>query len=135
LCVATAEELEAIPGIGPISARSLVDWFSHESNRKVIEKLRVGGVRLESDRSAPQTGAALEGLTFVITGTLPTMSRDEAKRLIEQHGGKVTGTVSGNTDHLLAGDKAGSKLTKAEQLGITILDEDALLALVNGATG
>lgn len=135
LMVATQEELEGIHGIGPISARSLVEWFSRDSNRAVVEKLRAGGVSFQSlsyrdPATQPATGGPLAGLTFVITGTLPTLSRDEAKALIEQHGGKVTGSVSNKTDYLLAGDKAGSKLTKAEQLGVQVLSEDALQALL-----
>ena len=74
--------------------------------------------------------ATLDGLTFVITGTLPTMSRDEAKALIEQNGGRVTGSVSKNTDYLLAGEKAGSKLAKAESVGVAVLDEAGLIEMV-----
>ncbi|MBA3534179.1 MAG: NAD-dependent DNA ligase LigA [Ardenticatenales bacterium] len=128
LMLATREELESIHGIGPISAQSLVEWFSREPNRELIKKLRQAGVEFASHRTAPlaEGDAPLAGLTFVITGILPTMSRDEARVLIEQHGGKVTGTVSRQTDYLLAGEKAGSKLTKAQQLDVKVLSEEGL---------
>jgi DNA ligase (NAD+) len=129
LMQASKEELEAIPGIGPISAHSLVEWFSHESNRGVLDKLRAAGVSFASQRTTAGEGAPLAGRAFVITGTLPTMSRDEAKAFIEEHGGKVTSAVSSKTDFLLAGENAGSKLQKAEQLGIRILSEDELREL------
>jgi DNA ligase (NAD+) len=126
-------ELEAIHGIGPVSARSLSNWFSHEPNRTLIEKLREAGVRLESDRPPVQAEMPLANLTFVITGTLPTMSREEAKELIEQHGGKVTGGVTKATDFLLAGEKAGSKLAKAEQLRVRVIGEGELQEMLTGA--
>ena len=131
---ATQAELQAIHGIGPISAESISEWFSHQPNRQIIEKLRQGGVNLSSQRYNPkqkeQTEAPFTGLTFVITGTLPTLKRKEAKTLIEQHGGKVTGSVSKKTDYLLAGQKAGSKLKKAQKLGVKVLSEEELLVMV-----
>jgi DNA ligase (NAD+) len=134
LAEASAEEIEAIPGLGPIIAAAVVEWFSHAPNRKVIEKLRRAGVRLEeteasSEERAPQP---LDGQTFVITGTLPTLSRNEAKALIEQHGGKVTGSVSSQTDYLLVGESPGSKLRKAQQLDVPTIDEAKLLAMLEG---
>jgi DNA ligase (NAD+) len=131
---ATQEDLEAIEGIGPRIAESIVAWFSRAPNQTLIDKFRQAGVTLQAavkpnGESTPQT---LAGFTFVITGTLSSWSRDEAKNFIEQHGGKVTGTVSGKTDFLVAGEKAGSKLDRAQALGIPILDEDSLKKLAAG---
>lgn len=126
---ATQAELETIEGIGPRIAKSIVDWFNHEANQKLVEKLHQAGVTLSSTQSQNVAGA-LTGLTFVITGTLPTWSREDAKAFIEQHGGKITGTVSNKTNYLLAGEKAGSKLTKAQSLGVPIIDEVKLKKLV-----
>ncbi len=132
LAAATQEELEQIEGIGPETAVSVVTWFANEKNRAILQKLRAAGLQFAKAQPAPgdKQPATLAGLTFVITGTLPTLSRDEAKALIEQHGGKVTGSVSKNTDYLLAGEKAGSKLAKAQQLGIPILSEDELKSVI-----
>jgi DNA ligase (NAD+) len=132
IAAASQEELEMIEGIGPGTAVNVITWFANEKNRRVLEKLRVAGLQFAIEKAAVDAASqTLEGLTFVITGTLPSMSRDEAKALIEAHGGKVTGSVSKKTDYLLAGEKAGSKLTKAEALGISILDEAALMNLVS----
>ncbi|MGH2544596.1 MAG: BRCT domain-containing protein, partial [Ardenticatenaceae bacterium] len=95
-------------------------------NRALVEKLRQAGVALESERRAIAADTPLANLTFVLTGILPTMTRDEAKALIEQHGGKVVGSVSNNTDYLLAGEKAGSKLAKAQKLGVRVIGEEEL---------
>ena len=129
LAAATQERLEEIEGIGPGTAVSLTSWFADERHGELLEKFRRVGLKFAADQPDPGAtgGDNLAGLTFVITGTLPTMSRDGAKALIEAHGGKVTGSVSKNTNYVLAGDKAGSKLTKAEALGITVLDESELL--------
>jgi DNA ligase (NAD+) len=126
LAAASAEEMEQIPGIGPKLAHSVADWFTHRPNRQVIEKLKAAGVRMEAEAVEPVGPQPLAGLTFVITGTLPTMSREQAKSAIEAAGGRVTGSVSGKTDYLLAGERAGSKLAKAEKLGVTVIDEAAL---------
>ena len=130
----TQEQLETIDGVGPRIAASIVEWFKHPANQAVIDKLRQAGVKLAaesqitpSDRPQPFTTQ-----TFVITGTLPNWSRDEAKAFIERHGGKVTGSVSQKTDYLVAGEKAGSKLNKAQSLGVPILDEDGLKKLAAG---
>jgi DNA ligase (NAD+) len=106
----------------------VVEWFELARNRQVIDKLRQAGVRMQAEvhRQADQP---LAGLTFVITGTLPTMSRDEASAFIEARGGKVTGSVSRKTDYLVAGDSPGSKLDKAQALGIRIIGEEELHAL------
>ncbi|MCC6167128.1 MAG: NAD-dependent DNA ligase LigA [Caldilineaceae bacterium] len=132
LMAAPAEELNRIDGIGPRIAASVVDYFSLQPNRDLVRRLAEAGVRTaDLDRPArPAAAAALSGKTFVITGTLPALSRDEAKALIEAHGGKVTGSVSGKTDFLVVGENAGSKLDKATRLGVATLDEAGLLALV-----
>lgn len=129
---ASQEDLEAIPGMGPLTAAQVVSFFSDERNRALIEKLRAGGVNLEAEKKE-QASSKLDGLTFVLTGTLPTMTRDEAAALIEANGGKVTGSVSGNTSYVVAGESAGSKLTKAQQRGIPILDEAGLRQLIENS--
>ena len=130
LAAATQDDLEAIEGIGPNIAAALVDWFLLPFNQRLLGKLHDAGVWPVGQISAPTGDLPLDGLTFVITGTLPSMSRDEAKAYIQQHGGKVTGSVSAKTDYLLAGEKAGSKLTKAESLGVKIIGEDELKEMV-----
>ena len=128
---ATLEQLEAIEGIGPGTALAVVTWFNDANNRGLLEKLRSAGLNFAVEKQHI-TSNNLSGLTFVVTGTLPTMSRTEAKEFIESHGGKVTGSVSGKTDYLLAGESAGSKLTKAENLGVPVLNEAQLRYLVEG---
>ncbi|NJN81531.1 MAG: NAD-dependent DNA ligase LigA, partial [Caldilineaceae bacterium] len=136
LMQASVEEFGEIDGVGPKIAESVVEFFAVKPNRALVQKFADAGVRVAEERSAAVVTAApgpLEGLTFVITGTLPTLSRDEAKAWIESWGGKVTGSVSAKTDYLLAGDKAGSKLAKAEQLGVAVLNEDALRDLITNS--
>ncbi len=123
--------LEAIHGLGPHIAGAVVEFFAEPRNQALIEKLRLGGVVLEAEKKAAAS-EALAGLTFVLTGTLPSMTRDEAKALIEANGGRVTGGVSGKTSYVVAGEAAGSKLEKAQQLGVSVLDEDGLRELVKG---
>jgi DNA ligase (NAD+) len=101
----------------------------------VVEKLKAAGVRTEAEKVEIAGGQPLEGLTFVITGTLPTMSREQAKAFVQSHGGRVTGSVSGKTDYLVAGERAGSKLAKAEKLDVPVLDEDALKKMVGESVG
>ena len=135
LAAATVEELEAIPGMGPITAQRIVEWFQRPRHRVIVDKLRVAGLKLveERDEARRPTGERpLTGLTFVITGTLPTLSRNEAKALIEAHGGKVTGSVSGKTSYLLVGESPGSKLRKAESLGVPAIDETTLHQMIQG---
>jgi DNA ligase (NAD+) len=136
LMAASVEELNAIDGIGPRIADSVVEYFALEPNRALVRRFAEAGVRtVDTDRPARAARAAapaFSGKTFVITGTLPTLSREDAKALIEAHGGKVTGSVSGKTDFLVVGESAGSKLDKAQQLGVATLDEAGLLALVAG---
>ena len=132
LMQASAEELEAVDGIGPIIAERVVGYFADASHLAEIARLRALGV--DWPVSAPRTAAdgdgPLDGKTFVLTGTLPGMARSEAKARIEALGGKVTSAVSKKTDYVVAGDAAGSKLRKAQELEVTILDEEGLLALL-----
>jgi len=135
LMEADAESLQEVPDVGPVVARSIVDFFAEPHNREVIEQLRAAGVSwAEGAPAAPPTGPA-SGKTFVLTGSLPTMSRDEAKALIEAHGGKVSGSVSKKTDYVVAGAEAGSKLDKAQALEVAILDEDGLRTLLETRPG
>ncbi len=130
---ATVEELSAINGVGPRIAESIVEFFALAPNRQLMQKFAAAGVGLaENSAPATATGAdSLAGLTFVVTGTLPTWSRDEAQEFIKMHGGKVTGSVSSKTDYLVVGENAGSKLTKAQALEIPLLSEDELRALAD----
>lgn len=123
---ATQEELQAIEGVGPRIAESLAAWFSGPANQALIDKFRRAGVTLQARRTGPEQPQTLAGLTFVITGTLPTWSREQAQAFIEQHGGKVTGSVSKKTNYLVLGENPGSKLTKAQSLGIPTLGEQEL---------
>ncbi|WP_298815606.1 NAD-dependent DNA ligase LigA [Chloroflexus sp.] len=127
---ARQEELEQIPGIGPVAAASIVDFFSRPENRALIEKLRAAGLRLNGAPQHERQSDSLAGKTFVITGTLPSMTREQASALIIAHGGKVTDNVSKKTSYVVAGTNAGSKLAKATQLNIPVLDEASLLALI-----
>lgn len=132
---ASQEELEMVEGVGPRIAESIVAWFDQPTNRALIEKFRRAGLTLAAKTSSkPASAQPLTGQTFVISGTLPTWSRDEAKAFIEQHGGKVTGSVSKKTHYLVLGENPGSKLTKAEALGVPTLNEDELKKLIAGAT-
>ncbi len=126
---ASAEELCEIEDVGGITAKYIVDFFMQEDTRRIIDELESFGVVsvYESKKSSDR----LSGLTFVLTGTLPTMKRDEAAALIEANGGKVSSSVSKKTAYVVAGSDAGSKLTKAEQLGVTVIDEETLVRLVN----
>jgi DNA ligase (NAD+) len=134
LSAATVEILRKIEGIGPNIAQSIVDWFSRPANRAVLEKLRQQHVWPHAEQTSEAKGNQLEGSTFVITGTLPGYSREEAKALIESHGGKVTDSVSKKTSYVLAGDSPGSKLEKAQQLNVPILDEAGLLKLISSSS-
>ena len=134
IAAAGAETLDDIQGVGPRTAVSVAAWFANEDNSALIEKLRAAGLRLAAARELlPVSSARLAGRTFVITGTLPTLSRDEAAALIVAHGGKVSGSVSKKTSTVLAGESAGSKLAKAQELGVAVIDEAALLAMIQGA--
>jgi DNA ligase (NAD+) len=132
LMAAQAADFEQVGGVGPVLATNVVDWFSHVPNREVVERLRAAGVTVAVPAVTVPTGAPqqLAGLTFVITGTLPDMSREDAKALIEAHGGKVTDSVSKKTSYLLRGENPGSKVDKAARLGVTEIGLEGLLALV-----
>ncbi|MFC1609380.1 NAD-dependent DNA ligase LigA [Myxococcota bacterium] len=121
-------QLETVDGVGPQIAESVQTWFANPRYKQILEKLRGAGLRFEADREEGGS-AALAGKAFVITGTLPSMSRNDAKAFIEKHGGKVTGSVSKKTDYLVAGEAAGSKLDKARKLKIPTLDESELRAM------
>jgi DNA ligase (NAD+) len=129
---APLDELQALSGIGPVLAQNIYDWFQKEPNRHLIERFKAAGVQTAAERQAGEGPAPFAGLTFVITGTLPSLSRDQAKDLIKANGGKVTDSVSKNTSYLLAGEAAGSKLAKAQQLGVPVIDEAQLHDLLAG---
>jgi DNA ligase (NAD+) len=130
LLAASAEELALVEGVGPTIAESVARFFADPRNREEVERLRELGVRWDpARRSASRKSGPLAGRTFVLTGTL-SQPRSEAKRRIEAAGGKLVGSVSKQTDYVVAGDKAGSKRARAEALGIAILDEAAFEALL-----
>ena len=129
---ASAGELQRIEGLGPNIAESLVDWFSQPANIKVLRKLQEAGVWPVMQKDSNRKGGSFTGLTFVVTGTLPTLSRDGVKEFIEQNGGKVTDSVSKKTSYLVLGENPGSKAEKARTLGVRIINEDELRKLAGG---
>ena len=129
LMAADEAALMQVADVGPIVADSILAFFAEPHNRAVIERLRVAGAWQDGEAQAAAAGH-LAGKTFVLTGTLPTLSRDQAKGIIEAAGGKVAGSVSKKTDYVVAGVDPGSKLAKAQELGITTLDESGLLTLL-----
>jgi DNA ligase (NAD+) len=134
IMAATEEQLLNVPDVGPVVASRIQSFFAEGHNREVIKALRDHGVSWEE--SEPQRSSAdgpLTGKTFVLTGTLPTMTRDEAKKKIQAQGGKVTGSVSKKTSYVVYGDKAGSKLTKAQSLGVETIDEAGLTQMLTAA--
>ena len=133
LAAADVDQLQTIEGIGPVTAQSIVEWFGHKSNQKLVTRLKKVGVHIrEAKKAAPQGQGALAGKTFVVTGTLPTMSREEAAAFIKSHGGKVTDSVSKKTSYLVVGaNPGGMKYNKAQELGIEMIDEAALRELAN----
>ncbi|WP_258805346.1 NAD-dependent DNA ligase LigA [Pseudarthrobacter sp. NS4] len=128
---ASEEELAHVDGVGPTIAAALKEWFAEDWHRDIVDRWAAAGVRMEDERdeSMPRT---LEGFTVVVTGSLPNFSRDEAKEAILARGGKAAGSVSKNTSYVVAGESAGTKLDKAEQLGIPVLDEDGFRQLLAG---
>ena len=130
LMAADAEALQRVSDVGPIVAESIAGFFAEAHNREVIAGLLRAGVRGAVEARPEKSGAVLQGLTFVLTGTLPSMTREEAGALIEAAGGKVSGSVSKKTDYVVAGDEAGSKLDKARALGVRVIDEDGLRRLL-----
>ncbi len=118
------DELKTLPDFGDVVATEIVSFFKDEKNKECIRRLAEAGVNMKSKAASKKRDNRFEGKTFVLTGTLPTMTRDEASAIIESFGGKASSSVSKKTDYVLAGEAAGSKLTKAQDLGITIIDED-----------
>jgi DNA ligase (NAD+) len=130
IMAASQEELEAVQDVGPVVAESIAHFFHEPHNQKVIHKLEKAGVLWPTIKVKPVEALPLAGKTFVITGTLASMSRDEAKDKLEQLGAKVSGSVSKKTDYVIVGESPGSKAAKAEELGITMLDEQGFLKLI-----
>jgi len=125
---ATGEELEAVNEVGPRVSQAIVEFFAEQHNRELIERLREAGLTFTAEKRL--TTSTLEGLTLVLTGTLPNLTRESAKERIESAGGRVSGSVSKKTSYVVAGEEAGSKLDKAVSLGVPVLDEQGLLALL-----
>jgi DNA ligase (NAD+) len=131
LLAASPEQIEETPGIGPILAETIAETLSEEATRELVERLRGHGLAMKEEGPSPaMADGPLSGKTFVLTGTLPNLTRDDATARIEAAGGKVTGSVSKKTDYVVAGEDPGSKLAKAERTGTEILDEPGLLALL-----
>ena len=128
---ADVERLQQVPDVGPVVAASIARFFAEPHNIEVIEQLRAAGVTWPEGVSLPAVGSPIAGKTFVLTGTLPTLTRDQARDMIEALGGKVAGSVSKKTDYLVAGAEAGSKLDKAQALGVSILDETRFRKLIS----
>ena len=130
LAAASEEDIALVEGIGPKIAQSLHDFLQVPRNLAVVERLRKAGVVLEEEVTEPVRPQTLAGLTFVLTGTLETLKRTDAGNALKELGAKVSGSVSKKTSYVVAGAAAGSKLTKAQQLGVPVLDEDALLKIL-----
>ncbi|MBE3119732.1 MAG: NAD-dependent DNA ligase LigA, partial [Candidatus Atribacteria bacterium] len=128
LAAASGDLLQLVDGVGPNIAEAIVDWFSRERNKKVLEKLRDAGVwPTASEKEIGNRGEGpLSGMTFVVTGTLAGFSRESVKEFIEQHGGKLTDSVSRNTSYLVLGAEPGSKYEKAKALGVRVIGEEQL---------
>ncbi len=135
LLAASEEELTAVEGMGPIMAATVHETLAEERTRELIERLRARGLQMEEEGAAPPADGPLVGKTVVLTGTLPTLTRPEATQRIEAAGGKVTGSVSKKTDFVVAGEDPGTKMTKAEELGVEVLDEDGLVKLLPADMG
>jgi DNA ligase (NAD+) len=128
LMSANLDELQDVTEVGPRVGEAITEYFSEPRNRELVERLRKAGLKFAGEKK--QRGTKLAGKTFVLTGTLPNLSRDEAKKLIEDAGGKVSGSVSKKTDYVVAGSDAGSKLDKATELKVSVIDEDGLKELL-----
>jgi DNA ligase (NAD+) len=131
--VAPAEEIQQVEGIGPDRAAAVAEWFEDEENRSLVEELRDLGLTLELGEAERPREGPLTGNTYVITGTLARWSREQAKAALEELGAKVTDSVSKKTTGLVVGESAGSKLEKAQRLGVELFDEDAFERLVGKA--
>jgi DNA ligase (NAD+) len=127
---ASADDLMQIEGVGPNIAEAIVDWFERSANKNVLVKLKKAGVWPKAAENEKKKEGALTGMTFVVTGTLPNFSREQAREFIEDHGGKVTDSVSKKTSYLVLGEEPGSKFDKAKSLGVKIIGEDELRKLV-----
>ena len=127
---ASEEELQEVNEIGPRVSAAIREFFDEPKNVALVERLRKAGLKFTGQKK--ERGTALAGKTFVLTGTLPRYSRDEARKLIEDAGGKVVGSVSKKTDYVVAGDEAGSKLDKARELGVAVIGEKEMEELVQG---
>jgi DNA ligase (NAD+) len=130
LIEASQDDLLEVADIGPVVALSIRQFFADPLNRELVEQLRAAGIHWPEHEGVEKLAKPLQGKTFVLTGTLPNLTRDAAAEMIEKAGGKVAGSVSKKTSFVVAGEEAGSKLTKAQELGIPLLDENALLALL-----
>jgi DNA ligase (NAD+) len=130
LLAASKEQLQAVPDIGPVVAAAVREYLDQPQNQALIKELALAGLKMDAPMTAASAPGPLSGKSFVLTGTLPTMTREEATEAIQSRGGKVTGSVSKKTDHVVAGADPGSKLAKAETLGISVLDEAAFRKLV-----
>ncbi|MEX2456304.1 MAG: helix-hairpin-helix domain-containing protein, partial [Balneolaceae bacterium] len=128
---ASIEDMESVDSIGPKIADSVYTFFSNDKNRSLIDQLKIAGLQFKSEDNEPKS-ILFANKTFVLTGSLPTLTRNEATEIIENYGGKTTSSVSKNTDYLLAGESAGSKLDKAKKLGIEILSEEQLFEKLKG---
>jgi DNA ligase (NAD+) len=127
---ASEESLSAVEGVGPVLAASIRGWFDNARNQEIVAKLKAAGVRLEEERT--EATGPLAGKTFVLTGSLPDLTRDQAAKLVTDAGGTVTSSVSKKTDYVVVGENPGSKLARAETLGIPVLDEAGLRDLTGG---
>jgi DNA ligase (NAD+) len=130
LMAASQEELERVNEVGPRVSQAIREFFDEEKNRQLIEHLREAGLTFTAEKR--KKSSQLEGLTFVLTGTLPNLSREDAKAKIETAGGRVSGSVSKKTSYVVAGEDAGSKLDKAQELKVPVIDEAKLLELLGG---
>jgi DNA ligase (NAD+) len=128
LMAASAEELERVNEVGPRVSEAIREFFDVEKNRELIEKLREAGLTFTAEKR--KKTSELQGMTFVLTGTLPNLSREEAKAKVEAAGGKVSGSVSKKTSYVVAGEEAGSKLDKAKELGVKVIDEAELVEML-----
>ncbi len=133
LMAASAEDLERVEEVGPRISQAILEFFGQEANQELVQALKAAGVEMTAEKK--QRADKLAGLTFVLTGTLPTLSREEAKKRIEDAGGKTAGSVSKKTSFVVAGEEAGSKLDKAQALEVPVIDEAGLLAMLEGGAG
>jgi DNA ligase (NAD+) len=131
LLEASDEQLTEVEGVGPIMARTIQETLAEERTRELVQRLRGHGLKMEEEGPAAPVDGPLVGKTLVLTGTLPNLTREDATQRVEAAGGKVTGSVSKKTDYVVAGEDPGSKLTKAQELGTEVLDENGLLALLD----